>query len=356
VSTTFVPTKEQEIILTTKVQELGLTFEDPTARILHDRGFSDLAVALDMCSKRKVGDGYNCGYSNNFHTVRCRKPTCRSCMTYTAKELTERFFRDLKPLIQLLPDFWLTWTEMHIPCPRLPEAIKYQIEECKRSLLSLYSGALDAYNSKRCVNMIRAIEDNVESGLTLQREFISFFAGYTDKGEAVVRQLAIGYDRFQTIDEIKSAFPYASWIRVSHCNIQQLERFLRFTFAPEIPKSFELQADMCISLAGVRRLEYLGETRRRHRKQNVAAPQGEEFAPDLTIPEMPTSKSPSNHNAEMLLTDNPSNATSPQENPPDPPPIPSIPVKTCPFCSALHIGKVYLDVHESSSRVHPLRR
>lgn len=334
-----------EQILNEIPQDLEPSFTSsraPACCILHARGETKRACAIDDCGRRKAGDKYACGFVDNLHTLHCHSPICRNCALFASEAWISRFLEDTASTIENCSTLYLTWVEIRVPCHALPEAVKLQVEESKHSMLSLFPGALDAYSSKHCINFFK-MEPGTSVALSL--EMISFFAGWTDDGEAVIRLLAwSGRSYFQTIDEIKAAFPYVPSHKIvaSHCPVAELPRFIKFLFAPAIPIHPERQADMALALVGVRRLDYIGQTGRKHRKETAAAPQNEPVS-DFTAPEPIQGQ-----NAETMLESPPFLASSPQSETPKP-------VKTCSRCGADHIGRVIVNSSDSW-RSHPPQR
>lgn len=349
--TTLDLTPEQQASLDHDVQDLEPTLTSPVAKILHARGETKKACRIEDCAKLKSADKYDCGYINNVHTVHCHCPICYDCAAYIAKKWIDQFTENLSGMIKISLQYRITWVELHVPC----DDVKSRMEEAKKSFLSLFPGALEAYESKRCINLLRFMEGEVDS-VTMNREITCFLAGLTDTGEAIIRLMLVGVDDFRTQhNEVKAAFPYASQVIVCTPSLEQAPKFVKFLFAPAIPKDPERQADMAIALAGIRRLDYLGQTKRVHRKENAAAPQGDETAPDFATPPEPKKMLTSTSNAEMMLKDPPSLASSPQSSSSAESPQPTKEGKKCPHCGAAHVGRVTFSADEPSWRGHPLR-
>jgi hypothetical protein len=301
-----------------------------TCAVLWNRGETKAAFALDECGRKRAGDKYACSYVDNLAVIHCHNPVCVACATYIAKKRTERIIKGAGNIAEIAPDFYITWVEIHVPCHPIPEAVKAQIEEAKQSLLSLFPGAQEAYNSKHCVNML----SHFKSAL-IRREILSNFAGFADSGHAVIRLMTYGADNLQARHgDIRAAFPYASHIVVSTPKIECLAQFAAFLTAPVIPADPEARADMFQALRGVRRFDYMGQTQRRHRAETAAFPQGKELYNEVQ------------ENAETMLSQDPAVALSPQSPPPE----------KCPHCGASHVGRVVLPGSLTISNPHPQRK
>jgi hypothetical protein len=284
-------TPEQEASLLIP-QELGIQLDpehpqaDLCAYLNEALDLPLLALAINDCGKRKVGDQHACGNVNNFHTVHCRKAAHLSCALFEANKSADALVAATDKMAVAHPNWHLIYAEIHVPHAAASESTKELKERSKKSFLSLFPGALEAYQSKHS---------------TAQR-FECTNPGMTDTGELVFRFLTYG-EIHPSLQQIRDVFSWAFKVIPSIGTMEERVKFIGFIMKPTIPKSPALQAAMCVSLEGVRKVETFGEV------------------------------------AEKLQKETSTGATSPHDKTPKKPSV-------CPYCQAEFVGRVVLPERE----------
>jgi hypothetical protein len=163
----------------------------------------------------------------------------------------------------------MTFLDLHFTCPPDPEEARRIKENVTRTYLSMLpprplrnmdTGAIVISTEERIAAHDTPLE-RYDAKQSVDTILLVNLPGRTETGELIVR--VVGVDESHPLQgnhaAIKASFSDAARAVVSTCPISFLPKFLKFLFAPAIPKDPELAADMELGFTHLRRFTSIGQ-------------------------------------------------------------------------------------------------